>query len=86
AGLADHIEVGDQVIIAARSGVNRSVTSNQIVSGAPVMPHEIAIKAQAVIPRLPELRQQIRDLEQRVRTLEAKPAGNKLKAKVKKHT
>ncbi|MDE3120006.1 MAG: UDP-3-O-(3-hydroxymyristoyl)glucosamine N-acyltransferase [Nitrospirota bacterium] len=71
AGLADHIEIGDQVLIAARSGVNRSLTSNQIVSGAPVMPHETAIKAQAVIPRLPELRQQIRDLEQRVRTLEA---------------
>nr|MBI3611735.1 UDP-3-O-(3-hydroxymyristoyl)glucosamine N-acyltransferase [Nitrospirota bacterium] len=71
AGLADHIEIGDQVFIAARSGVNRSLASNQIVSGAPVMPHETAIKAQAVIPRLPELRQQIRDLEQRVRALEA---------------
>jgi len=74
AGLADHIEIGDQVLIAARSGVNRSLTSNQIVSGAPVMPHETAIKAQAVIPRLPELRQQVRDLEQRVRTLEAQAA------------
>lgn len=70
AGLADHIAIGDQVMIAARAGVNRSLESNQIVSGAPVMPHETWMKAQAVIPRLPELRQLVRSLEQRVASLE----------------
>jgi UDP-3-O-[3-hydroxymyristoyl] glucosamine N-acyltransferase len=70
AGLADHIHVGDQVMIAARAGVNRSLEPNQIVSGAPVMPHETWMKAQAVIPRLPELRQLVRNLEQRVASLE----------------
>jgi UDP-3-O-[3-hydroxymyristoyl] glucosamine N-acyltransferase len=70
AGLADHLQVGDRALIAARSGVNRNVSSDQIVSGAPIMPHGISIKAQAVIPRLPELRCQLRDLELRVRTLE----------------
>ncbi|MGH7184565.1 MAG: UDP-3-O-(3-hydroxymyristoyl)glucosamine N-acyltransferase [Nitrospiraceae bacterium] len=71
AGLADHIVIGDQVMIAARAGVNRSLESNQIVSGAPVMPHEIWVKAQAVIPRLPELRQAVRTLEERQKQLEA---------------
>ena len=75
AGLADHIQIGDQVMIAARSGVNRSLEPNQIVSGAPVMPHETWMKAQAVIPRLPELRQVIRTLEQRVAALEAQLAS-----------
>jgi len=84
AGLGDHIVVGDRVLIAARSGVNRSLTPNQIVSGAPVMPHETAIKAQAVIPRLPELRQQVRDLEHRVRSLEARNGPGKQKEKGKK--
>ncbi len=70
AGLADHITIGDQVMIAARAGVNRSLEPNQIVSGAPVMPHETWMKAQAVIPRLPELRQLVRSLEHRVATLE----------------
>jgi UDP-3-O-[3-hydroxymyristoyl] glucosamine N-acyltransferase len=79
AGLADHLEIGDQVMIAARAGVNRNVSSQQIVSGAPVMPHEVAIKAHAVIPRLPELRQQIRDLEQRVRALETQDKGKRAK-------
>jgi UDP-3-O-[3-hydroxymyristoyl] glucosamine N-acyltransferase len=72
AGLADHIQVGDQVMIAARAGVNRSLEPNQIVSGAPVMPHETWMKAQAVIPRLPELRQLVRNLEQRVAALEGR--------------
>jgi UDP-3-O-[3-hydroxymyristoyl] glucosamine N-acyltransferase len=71
AGLADHITVGEQVMVAARAGVNRSLEPNQIVSGAPVMPHETWMKAQAVIPRLPELRQQVRSLEERVAALES---------------
>lgn len=84
AGLADHIVIGDQVMIAARAGVNRSLEPNQIVSGAPVMPHEVWVKAQAVIPRLPELRQAIRTLEERMKQLEASqsaPQASKTKAK-----
>ena len=84
AGLADHIVIGDQVMIAARAGVNRSLEPNQIVSGAPVMPHEVWVKAQAVIPRLPELRQAIRTLEERMKRLEAShsaPPASKTKAK-----
>jgi UDP-3-O-[3-hydroxymyristoyl] glucosamine N-acyltransferase len=83
AGLADHIVVGDQVMIAARAGVNRSLEPNQIVSGAPVMPHEVWVKSQAVIPRLPELRQSIRTLEERMKQLEASsaaPQASKAKA------
>ena len=84
AGLADHIVIGDQVMIAARAGVNRSLEPNQIVSGAPVMPHEVWVKAQAVIPRLPELRQAVRSLEERMKQLEASrraPPDSKTKAK-----
>jgi len=83
AGLADHIEIGDRVTIAARSGVNRSLTGNQIVSGTPAMPHEVSIKAQAVVPRLPELRQQVRELLQRVSALEARTARTGKKSHVK---
>lgn len=77
AGLADHLHIGDQVMIAAKSGVTRNLEPNQIVSGAPVMPHATFLKAQAVIPQLPELRQRVRELEERLAILEqasAKPA------------
>jgi UDP-3-O-[3-hydroxymyristoyl] glucosamine N-acyltransferase len=85
AGLADHLVIGDQVMIAARAGVNRSIEPNQIVSGAPVMPHEVWLKAQAVIPRLPELRQAVRTLEERVTQLEGSRAASSVsKKKTKK--
>jgi UDP-3-O-[3-hydroxymyristoyl] glucosamine N-acyltransferase len=85
AGLADHLTIGDQVMIAARAGVNRSLEPNQIVSGAPVMPHETWMRAQAVIPRLPELRQLVRNLEQRVERIEARAnSGAASKRKQKK--
>jgi UDP-3-O-[3-hydroxymyristoyl] glucosamine N-acyltransferase len=87
AGLADHLVIGDQTMIAARAGVNRSVESNQIVSGAPVMPHEVWVKAQAVIPRLPELRQTVRTLEERIQRLEvSRRASLVSKTKTKKRT
>jgi len=70
AGLSDHITIGDQVMIAAKSGVNRSVESNQIVGGIPAMPREKALRVQGVIFQLPELKQLVRDLEQRVVMLE----------------
>jgi UDP-3-O-[3-hydroxymyristoyl] glucosamine N-acyltransferase len=48
------------------------------------MPHEVWVKAQAVIPRLPELRQAVRTLEERMKQLEASlstPPVSKTKAK-----
>jgi UDP-3-O-[3-hydroxymyristoyl] glucosamine N-acyltransferase len=77
AGLADHLTIGNQAMIAARAGVNRNVEANQIMSGAPIMPHETWMKAQAVIPRLPELRQLLRDLVQRVDRIEAQLRNGK---------
>ena len=87
AGVADHIVIGDQVMVAARAGVNRNLEPNQIVSGAPVMPHEVWVKAQAVIPRLPELRQAVRTLEEKMKQLEARgEAPRASKPKPKKRT
>ena len=84
AGVTDHLDIGDRVIIAARAAVNRSLARDQVVSGAPAMPHDISIKAHAVIPRLPELRQRVRTLEQRVTALGTRPVPSTKKAKGKK--
>jgi len=72
-GIADHIQVGDRVMIAARSGVSSSLEAGQIVAGSPAIPHEVALRAYSLIRHLPELRQRVRDLDQRVRAL-ASPA------------
>ncbi|BFU91360.1 MAG: UDP-3-O-acylglucosamine N-acyltransferase [Nitrospira sp.] len=71
AGLADHLTIGDQVMIAAKSGVNRSIESNQMVGGIPAMPREKALRIQGGIFQLPEMKELVRNLEQRVVALEA---------------
>lgn len=70
AGLADHLTIGDQVMIAAKSGVNRSIESNQVVGGIPAMPRDKALRIQGGIFQLPETRETVRKLEERVTALE----------------
>ena len=70
AGLADHLTIGDQVMIAAKAGVNRSIESNQMVGGIPAMPQEKALRIQGGIFQLPVMKELVRNLEQRVATLE----------------
>ncbi|MGE3976142.1 MAG: UDP-3-O-(3-hydroxymyristoyl)glucosamine N-acyltransferase [Nitrospira sp.] len=72
AGLADHLTIGDQVMIAAKSGVNRSIESNQMVGGIPAMPREKALRIQGGIFQLPEMKELVRNLEQRVVALETR--------------
>ena len=74
AGLADHLEIGDRVMIAAQAGVMRSVSEGQIVAGTPAASHDVALRAHALLLRLPELRQQLRELTERVRVLETQSA------------
>jgi UDP-3-O-[3-hydroxymyristoyl] glucosamine N-acyltransferase len=70
AGLVDHIEIGDRAMIGAQAGVIRDVGEGQIVVGTPAAPHDIGLRAHALLLRLPELRQQLRELTTRVRALE----------------
>jgi UDP-3-O-[3-hydroxymyristoyl] glucosamine N-acyltransferase len=84
AGLVDHIRVGDSVMIAARSGVNRNLESREVVGGAPVMPYEVFLKSHVLIARLPELRQQLRELKERLQVLEKKDVGQEKPKKPKR--
>jgi UDP-3-O-[3-hydroxymyristoyl] glucosamine N-acyltransferase len=82
AGIGDHLKIADGTMIAARSGVGRDTEPGQIVSGSPAIPHPVALRAYSLLPRLPELRAQIRDLERRLSLLEAPPpARNKEKTR-----
>lgn len=83
-GVGDHLTIADTTIIAARSGVMRDTEAGQIISGSPGMPHTVALRAHGVFPHLPELRQQVRELERRVRALEATSGASKDKSKARK--
>jgi UDP-3-O-[3-hydroxymyristoyl] glucosamine N-acyltransferase len=84
AGIGDHLSVGDMTMIAARSGVARHTETGQIVSGSPAIPHTVALRAYGLIPHLPQLRERVRDLERRIRALEAPPRAPRHKARDKK--
>lgn len=75
AGISDHVTIGDLAMIAARSGLNRDVSTKEIVAGTPALPRLEWLKAMAIVAKLPELRQQIREMEDRLKALESKAAA-----------
>lgn len=69
-GVLDHLQIGDQAIILAQSGIARDVPSGAILTGTPAIDHHHWRRVQSCIPKLPELIKKLRQLEQRIATLE----------------
>lgn len=69
-GVVGHIEIGDGARVGAQSGVGRSVKAGEDVSGSPVMPHHEWRKMVANVKRLPQLKEELRQLKKTVQELE----------------
>ena len=69
-GVAGHVKIGDNVMIAGQSGVTGNLSANLKVSGSPAIPHREWLKSSTLVPRLPELKKTVGDLEKRVAELE----------------
>jgi UDP-3-O-[3-hydroxymyristoyl] glucosamine N-acyltransferase len=69
-GVAGHLEIGDRVKVGGKGGISRNVADGEILSGAPEMPHPLWLRVQRLLPRLPEMRKKIVELERRLRELE----------------
>lgn len=72
AGIAGHISICDNVMIGGQSGVSNTIKEPGVYSGTPTMPHKDWLKTSMTLPRLPEMRKSIADLEKRVVALEGK--------------
>jgi len=72
AGIADHTTVGDRVMVGGGSGVTRNMEAGQVVAGFPAIPLREWLKAQAVFPKLPELKKLVTQLLRRIEELEKK--------------
>jgi len=70
--IVGHITVGDNVQIAGQAGVAKSVASGEVVSGTPAIPHRLWLRVQSVIPKLPELKRKLSEIEKRLKTIEEK--------------
>ena len=69
AAVRDHITMGDGAMAAACSGVADNVEPRQIVSGTPALPHRQSLREQAALRHLPELRNQVKKLQEEVEGL-----------------
>jgi UDP-3-O-[3-hydroxymyristoyl] glucosamine N-acyltransferase len=67
-----HIELGDGVQVGAQSGVHRSVPPGETVSGSPARPHREWLQTMSLLPKLPDLYQRLKQLEQNVSKLSAR--------------
>lgn len=74
AGLVGHIELGDGVQVSAQAGVTHSIPAGQTVFGSPARPHKEFIKFNALLPKLPEIYQRLKQLERKMAELAANPA------------
>ncbi len=63
---ADHVTVGDRVMVAARAALHRDAPDGAIVGGTPAIEISQWRRYVAVLPRLPELFRRVRLLERRL--------------------
>jgi UDP-3-O-[3-hydroxymyristoyl] glucosamine N-acyltransferase len=71
-GIADHTTIGDRVMVGGGSGVTRNMEAGQVVAGFPAIPLREWLKAQAVFPKLPELKKLVAQLVRRIEEMEKK--------------
>ena len=79
AGLVGHITVGKGAMVAAQSGVTKSVPADTVVSGYPAIPHGPWKRIQAMLQKLPQMFQRLRDVEERVQKLEREDAEERVR-------
>lgn len=73
-GIADHVTLGDRVIVGAQSGVapGKRFRDGEIVWGYPARPIQKSKHQFAAMARLPELLEEVAALRRRVADLEAR--------------
>jgi len=67
-----HIEIGDGAVVAAQSGVSKSIKAGEQVFGSPAHPIKDELRNNAHIQRLDKYVEMIKDLKKRIEELEKK--------------
>ncbi len=70
-GVADHVHLGTGAVLGAHSGATKSLPGGQTYLGAPAEPVEESRKQYMIIRKLPQMRDQLRELITKVRDLES---------------
>lgn len=63
---AGHIKTGDNLTVAGRGALAGNTEGDQIVSGAPAIPHRDWLKASMIFAKLPTLRKEVLRMQQEI--------------------
>jgi UDP-3-O-[3-hydroxymyristoyl] glucosamine N-acyltransferase len=74
-GIKDHLRIGNKVVIAAQAGVMHNIPDGEVWQGSPAVPQRESMQQIALTRRLPDMRHQLRELEQCVSHLRAQLAA-----------
>ena len=69
-GVTGHIRIGDDVEVGGKAAVTKDVPDGAFVSGDPARPHGETTTMRAHLWRLPELRERVRRIEERLADLD----------------
>ena len=70
AAITGHITVGEGTKIGPKSGVMSAVKPNSVLLGAPALDFKLAMKTFSIIRNLPELRNDVIELQKKVKSIE----------------
>ena len=68
-GIADHVHLGSHTTFAARSGVHKDMPANGTYVGIPAMEEAEAFRVVMSLPKVPDLRKQVRRMEEELAEL-----------------
>lgn len=71
AGVAGHLTIGDDVVLTAKSATSHDIPAGKIISGIPAFDNKDWLRSTAAFRRLGEMARTIRNLEKRIKELEA---------------
>jgi UDP-3-O-[3-hydroxymyristoyl] glucosamine N-acyltransferase len=71
-GVVGHLEIGDGVQVAGQSAITSSVPAGQVMGGTPALPHKEALRVVSHLPKLPEMYQRLKKLEEQLAELRAR--------------
>ncbi|MBN1417621.1 MAG: UDP-3-O-(3-hydroxymyristoyl)glucosamine N-acyltransferase [Planctomycetes bacterium] len=71
-GVVGHLCIGDGAKVGAQSGVTKDVAPGEVVLGSPAMPIHESKRSLVLMKYLPEMRERVKELEERIEALEAK--------------
>ncbi|MEE8423791.1 MAG: UDP-3-O-(3-hydroxymyristoyl)glucosamine N-acyltransferase [Thermodesulfobacteriota bacterium] len=71
-GVLGHLKIGDDVVVGGQSGVAKDLPDKSAFSGSPCIPHMEWLKSQAVFPKIPEMKRELKKLKKDIEKLKAK--------------